>query len=183
MFLIIDPQEIHLLEKEEMQTISIPPGFHPVHHDRFLPEKRGDTYKTKGKLPEPTVCLHCHAVFSNGHWRWSDIPGNANYAICPACHRENDRCPAGFVTLEGPFFMAHRSEIMGLLRHEELCARQQDPLKRIMNVEHQDHGVAVTTTDTHLARAIGDAIRHAYHGDLQLHYNPDENLLRVHWTR
>ncbi len=166
-----------------MSNIAIPPGFHPVRPDRIFPAKKHDAYKTREQLPDPTACLHCHAVFSHGHWTGNSIPDNANYTICPACHRENDRCPAGIVTLTGPFFAVHRSEIMGLLRNEKLCARQHDPLKRIMSVEHQDGGVIVTTTDAHLTRAIGEAIPHSSRGDFQLHYNPEEEILRVHWAR
>ena len=33
------------------------------------------------------------------------------------------------------------------------------------------------------ARGIGEAIHHAYQGDLEFHYNPAENLLRVNWSR
>ena len=41
----------------------------------------------------------------------------------------------------------------------------------------------VTTTDIHLARGIGEALEHAYQGELEFHYNEGENLLRVHWAR
>lgn len=51
-----------------------------------------------------------------------------------------------------------------------------------MNIEETDGAVLVTTTDIHLARRLGEALHHAYQGELEYHYNPDENLLRVHWT-
>jgi hypothetical protein len=41
----------------------------------------------------------------------------------------------------------------------------------------------VTTTDIHLARGIGDALHSAYKGELEYHYNKEENLLRVEWRR
>ena len=44
-------------------------------------------------------------------------------------------------------------------------------------------GMRVTTTDAHLARRIGDALRHAYKGALEYRYNRDANLLRVRWSR
>jgi len=50
-----------------------------------------------------------------------------------------------------------------------------------MAVDEQDDSVLVTTTDIHLARGIGEALHHAYQGELEFHYNPEENLLRVHW--
>jgi hypothetical protein len=44
-------------------------------------------------------------------------------------------------------------------------------------------GVLVTTTDAHLARRMGDALHDAYKGELEYHYNPEDNLLRVLWSR
>ena len=52
-----------------------------------------------------------------------------------------------------------------------------------MATEEEGNGVLITTTDIHLARGIGEAIHHAYQGDLEFHYNPAENLLRVNWSR
>jgi len=51
-----------------------------------------------------------------------------------------------------------------------------------MAVEEKDGATLVTTTDIHLARGIGEALHHAYQGELQYHYNPEQNLLRVNWT-
>jgi hypothetical protein len=43
--------------------------------------------------------------------------------------------------------------------------------------------VQITTTDIHLARGIGEALHHAYQGELEYHYHEKDNLLRVVWTR
>jgi hypothetical protein len=52
------------------------------------------------------------------------------------------------------------------------------PLKRIMAVEEQDGPTPVTT---HLACGIGQALHHAYQGDLGVLLQLAENLLRVSW--
>ena len=41
----------------------------------------------------------------------------------------------------------------------------------------------MTTTDTHLARDIAEALHNAYKGDLDYHYNKADNLLRASWSR
>lgn len=69
------------------------------------------------------------------------------------------------------------------LARNEQHQRAEHPLKRIMAIEQQKDSVLVTTTDIHLARGIGEALRHAYQGELDLKYNADEHLLRVHWSR
>ena len=47
-------------------------AFHPIRHDRLLQETQHDTYKSKGKLHEPTVCPDCGAVFHAGRWQDDD---------------------------------------------------------------------------------------------------------------
>jgi hypothetical protein len=36
---------------------------------------------------------------------------------------------------------------------------------------------------THLPRRIGEALTHAYHGELVMHYDQNEDFVRVTWTR
>ncbi len=167
-----------------MGTHSTHPGFHQIsRRDSMFEERVHDSYKARHKLPEPTVCPQCSAVFHEGRWEWGQASAGAHQEICPACHRIQDQSPAGFVTLKGEFFLAHREEILHLAQSVEKRERAEHPLKRIMAIEEKDGEVLVTTTDIHLARGIGEAIHDAYQGDLEFHYNPDEYLLRVHWSR
>ncbi|MBI3481124.1 MAG: ATPase [Nitrosomonadales bacterium] len=166
-----------------MSAKTIPAGFHQIQrHDGLFQERVHDAYKLKGKLPEPTVCPQCGAVFHAGRWQWTNAPAGAHRETCSACHRIHDRYPAGFLTIKGAFFKAHRDEIMRLVHNHEQRERTEHPLKRIMDVEDKDGSTLVTTTDIHLARSIGEALHHAYQGELEYHYNPEQNLLRVNWT-
>lgn len=158
-------------------------GFHPVRRDRLIQEYEHDSYKSRGKLHEPTGCPECGAVFHGGRWSWMAVPAGAHMELCPACHRIADRFPAGFVQLSGDFLSRHREEILHLLQHEGERERELRPLERIMATEAQEGELLVTTTGIHLARHLGDALHRAYQGVLEFHYNPDQNLLRVHWTR
>lgn len=159
-----------------------PPGFKLVRRDQLLQEAVHDSYKTKGKLPDHTLCPDCGAVFHAGHWQWLAKPKEAHQAYCPACHRIRDHFPAGYVSLSGDFFAAHEQEILQMIRNHEVREKAEHPLQRIMDIEKTEHATMVTTTDIHLARGIGDALHHAYQGELEFHYNPEQNLLRVNWA-
>lgn len=158
-------------------------GFHPVRRDRLIQDARHDPYQAKHKPSEPTVCPQCGAVFHEGRWQWMEKPAQANEEKCPACRRIHDEFPAGFVTVGGPFFKEHSEELLHQIRNEEARAKAEHPLKRIMKIEDQDNGILITTTDIHLARGIGEALHHAHQGELEFHYNEQENLLRVVWER
>lgn len=166
-----------------MSTRMLAPGFRRVRRDELRPERVHDTYKLRGKLPEPAVCTDCGAVYHAGRWQWLARPAGASEVTCPACHRGKDRFPAGFVHAGGEFFAAHRDELLHLLRHHEEKEKAEHPLARIMAIEDEAGGILVTTTDMHLARDLGEALHHAYQGELEYHYNEGENLLRVHWHR
>lgn len=151
--------------------------------DRLIQERRHDPYRARGKLAEDTVCPDCGAVVKEGHWRWAPGPAAGRESVCPACQRTRDGYPAGFVTLEGGFLPEHRDEILGLVRNIEERERAQHPLKRIMQIRDEGGGLLVTTTDLHLARAIGDAVHRAYEGEVDYAYEKGESVLRVRWTR
>lgn len=167
-----------------MSHTAVSDGFRQIHrHDGIFQEREHDAYKAKGKLSEPTVCPQCGAIFRQGRWQWGRALEGAHLSICPACLRIHDHYPAGFLTLKGEYFIAHRDEIVRLVNHIEKREKVEHPLKRIMDMKEIDDETLVTTTDIHLARGIGEALHHAYQGDLQFHYNDEQNLLRVKWTR
>lgn len=158
-------------------------GNRPMRRDRLIQEYEHDTYKNRGKLPEPTICKECGSVFQKGRWQWGARPVDAHETLCPACHRIQDRCPGGYLTLTGPFLAAHRDEILHRLRNVEDREKQQHPLRRIMAVEADGENLNVTTTDMQLARSLGEAVHDAYKGELDYRYTEEANILRVNWSR
>jgi hypothetical protein len=73
--------------------------------------------------------------------------------------------------------------LIGVVKNTEEKEKKEHPLSRIMGIESRLEGLVISTTDTHLPRRIGDALKHAYHGELELHYDQDEQFVRVTWTR
>jgi NMD protein affecting ribosome stability and mRNA decay len=156
----------------------------PLRGQGILTEREHDPYRDRGKPPEPSVCPDCQAVFHEGRWQWLAAPPGAHAQMCPACRRVRDRFPAGYLTLEGEFFREHRTEVMNLVQARARHVREEHPLQRLMEVQDREDGSClVTTTDTHLARGLGEALRDAWRGELAFHYEKGQTLLRVHWRR
>ena len=151
--------------------------------DRLIREREHDPYRTPMKLSDPSACTECHAMYRNGRWQWGNPPVDAKRVLCPACRRGRDGLPAGILSLVGGFHLAHRAEVLGLLRNVERREVERHPLKRIMNVEEQGETLTVTTAHPGLARSFGDALHHAYQGELDYEYPPDGDVLRVRWAR
>ena len=163
------------------------PRFQSVRRDQLRQEYEHDSYKRRYKPVEPSLCPDCGAIFHAGRWQWGSPSLAADKVICPACHRIRDHFPAGFLYIEGEFFASHRAEILNLIRHHAERERAEHALARIIAIqegyEAGANEVCITTTDIHLARDLGEALHHAYQGQLNFHYNEAENLLRVHWQR
>jgi hypothetical protein len=160
----------------------------PKRLDRQIADEHNDPYRPKKKLPQPTVCPQCSLVFDNGRWQRAAQPPAVTQKqpqkhLCPACRRINDRFPAGYVTLHGEFIEQHRREILQLIRNTEEREQGEHALQRIMEINEDGPEIAVTTTDIHLARRIGEAISNAYEGDLNITYGPEDYVVRVTWAR
>lgn len=152
--------------------------------DRLVRERVHDPYKTRLKLAEPTVCPQCGAVYHGARWQWREQrPTDANEEMCQACHRINDKYPAGEVALSGDFLKEHKDEILSLIRNTEKAENQGHPLNRVMDITAQSGALLITTTDIHLPRRIGQALFDAYEGDFDFHYDKDGYFIRVTWSR
>jgi len=70
-----------------------------------------------------------------------------------------------------------------LARHQEEADREEHPLDRIISIEEGAHGVAINTTDIHLRRRIGEAVKRAFHGEIEDNFQKDGYFVRVNSTR
>jgi hypothetical protein len=141
-----------------------------------------DPYKRPQKLAEPAVCPQCGAVYQTGRWHWVARPKDAHEVVCQACHRINDRYPAAVITLSGALTAQQKADMINLARHQEATEKAEHPLNRIINFEEGPDQIVVNTTDIHLPQRIGEAIKSAFHGTLERHFDEHGYFVRVNWT-
>jgi NMD protein affecting ribosome stability and mRNA decay len=151
--------------------------------EQRTPARHDDSYLADAKQAGPIACARCGATYRRGRWTWKPADDDLPRDTCPACKRIQDNFPAGHLLLRGDFFAAHRAEIMQLVAAREARARLEHPMQRIIAAQDVARGVLVTTTDAHLARTLGIAVRDAFKGDLDIDFGHDENFLRASWKR
>jgi hypothetical protein len=158
-------------------TMSISQGWR---RGRGVGSSRHDAYKLPAKLPEPTACPTCGAVWHKGRWTWGEKPEGAHAHVCPACQRIRDRYPAGELRLEGEFG-ERKTEILQLVHNQEAAEKADHPLERLMEIRVEQSAISITTTGNHLARRIGEALRRTWHEHVEIRYAKEDNLVRVTW--
>lgn len=141
-----------------------------------------DPYQEREKLHEGTLCPQCGAVYHEGRWRWAAASEGGSKTLCAACRRINDNLPAGVVKLHGIFGRHQMDEVVRLARHQEDAEKREHPLNRIIGIEQEDEAIVITTTDFHLPRRIGAAVKRAFHGRLEEDFDDAGYFLRVSWT-
>jgi hypothetical protein len=142
-----------------------------------------DPYQSQMKLDEGTVCPQCGAVFHDGRWQWLVQPRGAVEERCPACRRINDKFPAGILTLRGAFAREHKDAILELARHQEEAEKKEHPLNRILGIEQEGDVITINTTDIHLPRRIGEAVKRTWRGKLAIDFEEAGYFVRVNWSR
>lgn len=145
-----------------------------------------DPYLPKGAPSCVAVCDGCKAEYRNKRWyAGGDVaPVGSARIVCPACLKIRDNFPGGIVTLQGGFAMAHKQDIMNLVRNEEARARGFNPLERVMSIRENGHGsIVISTTNEKLAQRLGRAMKKAFSGSVQYHWSHDNKLVRVDWVR
>ncbi len=149
-----------------------------------------DPYLLKGAGRKVSVCEGCRAIYMNKRW-YSRGPAydiavkKENVTVvCPACLKIRDNFPGGIVTLKGDYVLAHKMDLMKLVKNEEEKARGLNPLERVMSVKENGYGsIVISTTNERLAQRLGRAIRKAFQGEVTYNWSHDNKLARVEWER
>lgn len=144
-------------------------------------DRRIDPYQMRKKPAEPAACPTCGAIYRLGRWQWGARPDGAHAEPCPACRRTAEELPAGILTLHGAVALKNKAEITGLARNVEEAEKGEHPLNRIIAINETADGLEVTTTDIHLPRRLGEAVKRAFHGTLAMHFDEAGYFARVDW--
>ncbi len=150
-----------------------------------------DSYLPRGASRSISVCEGCHAVYMNKRWyadgdvyKTAVKNSEAVMMVCPACLKIRDNFPGGIVTLRGDYVLAHKQDVINLIKNEEERARGFNPLERVMSIKENGHGsIVVSTTNEKLAQRLGRAIKKAFHGEVAYNWSHDNKLVRVDWVR
>lgn len=135
-------------------------------------------------------CPICRSVFYRKSWhneprRYMDLSQNIDLArTCPACHKTKLDLPEGIVTLSAldTFDKQRREELMNLVANIAERASRRDPMDRVYKTTDKGNEVQVFTTENQLAVAIGNEIKRALGGDLNIDFSHrDNDIARVVW--
>jgi hypothetical protein len=104
--------------------------------------------------------------------------------VCPACRRQRDGEPSGFVHLEGAYLNERGEEIRHFLQMEAERAVKDNPLARIMRWETDEKGrPTLATTTEHLAQRLGHALEKAFKGKARYDFSHENKLAHIYWLR
>ena len=169
-----------------MSRSDVPPGQQRTQRQgkAMMQPATHDPYRMTRKPPEPSWCPDCGAVYEAGRWQWKErLASTAPQVVCPACRRERAGDAAGTLHVHGPYFAEHRDELLQRLRHYAEHEAGEHPQQRILAIDDEADGVVVSTTSVRLARGLGQALRRAHHGTLQMQLSPAQDLVRLDWSR
>jgi uncharacterized protein (DUF2249 family) len=72
---------------------------------------------------------------------------------------------------------------MNTIENEAAQETGEHPMHRIMDRQREGEDVVITTSDIHLPRRLGEALRKAYRGAFDFEYVKEDQILRAHWQR
>ena len=104
--------------------------------------------------------------------------------VCPACRRQRDGEPGGFVHLEGAYLSEHSEEIRHFLQKKAERAAEDNPMARVMRWETDEKGrPTLATTTEHLAERLGHALEKAFKGKARYDFSHENKLAHIYWRR
>ncbi|MCI0391067.1 MAG: hypothetical protein MOB07_20160 [Acidobacteria bacterium] len=156
----------------------------------------GDVYSDRRWTPRPAAkARRKPTTIEYGVREWVAIEGKGKKksrsrshdpkaVVCPACQRQRDGAPSGFVHLDGAYLNEHSEEIRHFLQREAERAAEDNPLAKIMRWETDEKGrPTLATTTEHLAQRLGKALKKSFKGETHYDFSHENKLAHVYWRR
>jgi hypothetical protein len=174
-------------------------------------DREAGRHRTRRAADEPLVCEVCGDVYANRRWslpaktKGKQEPTTLDFSerewvaveegqeektrppkmvVCPACQRQREGAPSGFVHLDGAYLIAHLEEIKRMITREAERAAEDNPLARIIRWEKDERErLTLATTTEHLAQRLGHALEKAFKGKACYDFSHENKLAHVYWQR
>lgn len=136
-------------------------------------------------------CPYCRAIFHTKSWhndlrQYEKIKDCLELArMCPACYKTEMDLPEGIITFTGldNFPLKRKKELINLVRNIWKRAEKRDPMDRVFKILDKGNEIQVYTTENQLALAIGNEVKRALGGDLNIGFGQRENkIARIVWV-
>lgn len=143
--------------------------------------------KRTGRLPEPSVCERCGAVFARRTWRLGRrlsgaLLDRARWTKCPACKQAGSGEYRGRVVVRGAIAAEQETAIRRRVANVDALARMMQPERRVVSAERDGAVFEVLTTSQKLAHRIARELKKAFGGRVAYKWSDDGSLFAV-WRR
>jgi NMD protein affecting ribosome stability and mRNA decay len=140
-----------------------------------------------GRLPEPSACDRCGAIFTRRSWRrGGDISraflARVHWTTCPACRDVGEAAGRGRLVIRGEYVATHEEEIRRRIANVERRASAQQPERRVSTIERRNGVLEVITTSQKLAHRLAHELKKAFRGRASYAWSDDGTLTAV-WQR
>jgi NMD protein affecting ribosome stability and mRNA decay len=137
-------------------------------------ERRG------GRLPEPSGCERCGALFRRRVWR-SDVAVSASvldrvrWTVCPACELQQEQRAFGRVLIRS-VTTADEDAVRRRVRNVATRAAATQPQRRLLSMERHGDGLEILTTSQKLSHRIVRELRKTFGGIARYAWSDDGTL-------
>jgi len=140
-----------------------------------------------GRLPEPSACDRCGAVFSRRAWRRDrkvDAPllARVHWTTCPACRQVSREVGFGRILVRGAYAAVNEAPIRRRIANVAARAAFTQPERRIASIERRGDVLEILTTSQKLAHRIVHELKKVFRGRATYAWSDDGTLLAT-WQR
>jgi hypothetical protein len=151
-------------------------------------QKGGPGEAAAVRLPDPTVCDACGAIYTNATWRFdhpvtAELLDEANWDVCPACKQRKTGIAYGRLVLRGAFVVENEEMIRRRIANVADYAAHTQPLHRVLSADREGDTIEVMTTSQKLAHRIAKELKKQFGGEARYQWASRDGALFATWTR